>query len=354
MNSYVHKHSGMKLKARSLLASFLHSSGVISAYAGKYVPWRIVVYHRVTAPERAPIPIQPGMYVHPQTFELHLQYLRTQCNVVPISDLIKALESRESLPPRTVVITFDDGWRDNFSEAFPLLKKYGLPAAIFLATDYVGNKLFFWTDVAGLLLRSINGAPDRIQDFIAASDGVLDAATAKQWKELLARSPTSDPATAADEVMLFLDALPVEKEEELREKLILVLPDADQLPRTFLTWEEIQEMSRSGISFGSHTHRHPKAGCIDGMRLRAELENSYSALRGHNVDPVPVFCYPQGNFSDQSQQVIAEYGIKHVLTDFKDSRVMGSPARLGRVGMHEDISRTAALFAARLWLHPMF
>jgi len=97
------------------------------------------MYHRVTSPSKT---IQAGMYVNPDTFGNHLKLLQKHFNVVPLGKL-GILQIENSVHRTTkphCVLTFDDGWKDFYDYAFPLLKKYKVPATVFLPTEFIRSK----------------------------------------------------------------------------------------------------------------------------------------------------------------------------------------------------------------------
>lgn len=103
-------------------------------------PWLpILMYHRVSAE-----PDIPGLTVTPAQFERQLAFLKRRgYQGINLSQLADSLEGKISLPDRAVVITFDDGYQDNYTQAWPLLKKYGYSATIFLVSDFVGQDSSF-------------------------------------------------------------------------------------------------------------------------------------------------------------------------------------------------------------------
>ena len=95
----------------------------------------ILMYHRVDISDR-----EPGVYVRPENFERQMEFLKVhRYHVLPLQDLIRDLKSGRKPRSKSVVITFDDGNLDNFRNAFPVLKKMGFPATIFMITDNIGR-----------------------------------------------------------------------------------------------------------------------------------------------------------------------------------------------------------------------
>ena len=108
--------------------------------------WRIITYHRIINPEQSPYPLQPGMYVRPETFDMQMKFLLKNSDVLPLDELLENIIDGKALPRRSVAITFDDGWVDNYTNAFPVLLARKLPVTIFLPTAFVGTGECFWTD----------------------------------------------------------------------------------------------------------------------------------------------------------------------------------------------------------------
>jgi len=100
----------------------------------------VLMYHRVL-PKDSPArrTEQPGMYVSPETLDLHLGELKRHFELVHLDDWLRRAEARSTLPRLACAITFDDGWRDNYDFALPVLARHGAPATIFLVSSYIGT-----------------------------------------------------------------------------------------------------------------------------------------------------------------------------------------------------------------------
>jgi hypothetical protein len=105
----------------------------------------VLMYHRVLPPTHADRAIeQPGMYVSPATLDLHCALLKRYFDFVHLDDWLRAARAREELPRMACALTFDDGWRDNFEYALPVLEQQCVPATIFLVSSYTGTAREFW------------------------------------------------------------------------------------------------------------------------------------------------------------------------------------------------------------------
>jgi len=114
----------------------------------------VLTYHRVIEKwDRTLDYSQSGMVVTPDTLDRQLQFLKQYFDIVPLSYFLNPTPNTQHQQP-VCSITFDDGWRDNYEIAFPILRKYGVPATIFLATDFIGTDRAFWhTELMYLLMH---------------------------------------------------------------------------------------------------------------------------------------------------------------------------------------------------------
>ena len=98
----------------------------------------ILMYHRVHPDGASTEGLEPGMFVRASTFERHVRWLRQRFELVTLSEAVDAARGRDR--GRVAVLTFDDGWRDNLTHAWPVLQRHGARATIFLVTDWVRGR----------------------------------------------------------------------------------------------------------------------------------------------------------------------------------------------------------------------
>ena len=336
-----------KNSARRILANSLYYSGALKLF--DHSPgWRILMYHRITTPELCGHPLQPGMYVRPEHFAKQIAYLSEHTNVLPLEALCEKVANKEPLPPRSVAITFDDGWRDNFEFALPVLRKHNLPATVFLATSFIGSNDTLWSDAVPAALHALQSKQGSCK-VLSKSD--FRPKIVQMTEEVLQQAISLDIEP--------LDSLVHELKndsESDRHRYVTALRECAGLQsipvdseRSFLNWDEVAQMSASAISFGCHTHRHIPLSELNETQILAELQESLDCFANNQLDQSSVFCYPEGRYSELSQQALQQSGFSYALSVEQKTNHQTKPPLLGRLGIHDDISSTVPLFAARLW-----
>jgi len=211
----------------------------------------VLTYHRVSDSDGY---FDDVISAKPKAFAEQMKYVHKHCTVIDFNDL-KEMVDGKSLPKNAVIITFDDGYLDNYTNAYPVLKKYNLKATISLITGYLGGKGAWW---------------DRV--------GYLKKDASKLISELK-RLPDS------------------QKERRLDKLLKGKLPNK----RMFMNWAEIKKMSGL-ITYAAHTHNHPILTNVSFERAKEEIMESKRIIekKGHKTN---VFTYPNGTPEDMNLKI---------------------------------------------------
>jgi peptidoglycan/xylan/chitin deacetylase (PgdA/CDA1 family) len=316
----------------------------------------LLTYHRVLRADRlGEYFVEPGMYVTDRAFRRQMAFVRARYRVLSMREWVDSWSSGGLSPRgRYCVITFDDGWRDNYETAFPILRDLRLPATVFLATGFIGTRAWFWTEtVAFLLMRGDLGRLERA--------GATAAEPASPWHALrgLLR-PMADGAgdawreEAVSRAIQRLKAFPPERLAGFCEALRAVLDLRLPTERLTLTWDEVREMSAGGIAFGSHTATHAILPGLPVDAVRHELRASQQTLEARGVSGVPVFCYPNGALDETTKRLVQEAGYRAALTTRPglESLVPADRFAIPRVGLHQDVAKTESLLGLRLIAAP--
>jgi peptidoglycan/xylan/chitin deacetylase (PgdA/CDA1 family) len=252
------------------------------------------------------------------TFSSLLAYLSERFQVVPLPALFESGKPTRRKTKPLCLITFDDGWRDNYSTALPLLKKFALPAVVFVATASIGKPDGFW-----------------VEQLIAASkDPTLRDRMRLRWQALKGRE--HDPFDL-DTVIETLKRMPARERDPILSQL---LPSADSGKSShadgMLSWQEVAEMAQSGVEIGSHTVNHPLLPYEDDESLREELVVSKQIIENKIGRPVQAFAYPNGSWDERARKQTAEAGYQCAFTTGPGwFRSTGDLFAIPRVLLHE-------------------
>ncbi len=300
----------------------------------------LLMYHRVVAKEDLKrYYVQPGMYVLKHVFERQLSYLKKNFRILRLSELLDMWKARVwDNSERYCVITFDDGWLDNYNHAFPILSKYDIPATIFLPTSLMGTNHWFWPDKLGFVLKNTFSVESKLTEVLY-----------DKWPWMRNHKMGSID-NRIDCIIDHVKQLPDAEITGLLNDVSALLNPGLPDERMLLSWPEIEEMSRHDISFGSHSLSHAILTKLTIEKVRIEMQSSLETLRQKNINHVPVFCYPNGNYTKEIVELAKSAGYSAAVTT-RFGVENGSPQRmfeLKRIGIHNDITSTVPLFAFHL------
>lgn len=343
--------NGLKALAWKALGGLYCASGMDRIrHRGRIV---ILTYHRVVSDHMVREEhIQPGMYVRGQTFEAHIEYLRKRFEIISLDELLELWKTKQLKSHRSYcVITFDDGWKDNYQFAFPVLEKYQIPATIFLVTDFIGTARWFWPDHMMLLLEKARQCGTKAADRKAFSSVLEETieVTLPEADRTFKRIESGD-SIDPDAIIEVYKKIEVERMPEIVDRLSRALHLDLPTHPVLLNWDEVREMSEKGVTFGSHSSSHRIMTQIPLSEVKTELTDSRKMLLQQGINPVPVFCYPNGNFDRGIQEQVrdagylAAVGCEVGLERDKPSDLFA----LRRISLHEDTSASIPLLAFAL------
>lgn len=298
----------------------------------------VLMYHRVpTESEMKNSLSQSGMIVSDGTFRHQMEYLSKAYRTIPLAELSDRLVS-DNIDRSYCSITFDDGWRDNYTGAYPALKQLGIPATVFLSTGLIGTDRLFWPErLTRALLKSIG---DRSKDFKGSDD--IDPRIVEMVQRVLSES-------GRHAKLLLIDGLIEDMKEidsQTREDFIQALENNhDQetsrasFSRQALNWDEVREMREHGISFGGHTVNHVILTKVPPDTARSEIRESREDLRNNLDEEITLFAYPNGDWNDEVKSMVEQAGFRTAVTA-ENTRNDSStdPLLIGRLNVHEGTS----------------
>jgi len=271
----------------------------------------IAMYHGFTAADsHAGIENHEGKHVHVRAFAEHLAFLTRHYTIVPLHEVVRAWATGAPLPDRAAVVTIDDGYRSIYTVAYPVLRQFQAPAAVFLATEFVDSGRYLWTD--------------RVEHAVNhSSEGSIGVALGGQPLRL---DLTTRPARMAADRRLrsALKALPQDDRDRALEEIERAAgcsafqTTGGQPLYDPLRWSETAEMVESGlVSIGSHTHTHVIMSRCDPARAAEELRVSKRIIEGRLGTACDLFCYPngrRGDFNPATRSLLQAHGFSSALT----------------------------------------
>ena len=293
------------LARKELLASASgRSTGVISVL--ERLPARpgllVLNYHRIGLCEQCPFD-RDVFSATPAEFDRQLTWLKKRHHVARADEVEGWLDGGRPLRRPVVLLTFDDGYRDNYQNALPILRAHGLQGTFFLVTSYVGSRELPWWKSPYWVRHARRDKirlfhPTEVEISLAGADrsGAIRAVLGAY------KSPeTTDPVR-------FL--------RELEEECDVILPSGEEA-RSFLNWDEAREMFRDGMHIGSHTHTHRLLSKLSAEAQREEMQTSRLELERQLHTSITWLAYPVGKrtaFNDDSRRSAQATGYRVALS----------------------------------------
>ncbi len=251
----------------------------------------ILMYHNITTHWR-------------NRFEEQMRFLQDYMYPISLNELVDSLRGKGQFPPQAIAITFDDGYESVYNIAFPILRKYSIPATVFLVTGYIEtDKVFWWDEIRGM------GEFSPHEEFREKLGSVLKRQMPQvefsTWKNF--------------EVEKYLARLKDAEIRHILEQLRTELRSTIRPKRTarLLSWQQIREMHKDGIEFGSHTVNHYNLTTISEEEVEEELKASKEKIEEELDEPVTGFCYPIGlneHYNEKVKELVAKRGYRYACT----------------------------------------
>lgn len=262
----------------------------------------VLLYHRITELEIDPW----DLAVSPENFEEQLIVLKKMYNVISLDELIET-KRKKKLKNGTIAITFDDGYKDNYTTAYPILIKHQIPATFFISSAYIENQEEFWWDKLTRLIFIESKLPERLE--LKTID--------KHWD---IQQDNFDEKARLD---FFFDVWwsLLQVHPELREKGLSEIEvwsnhekelKADHLPMSKI---ELMEMGQHPlISIEAHTNTHAALGYLNKDNQREEIQRGKLWLEKILNKPITGFSYPNGSYNEDTISLMEENGFEYACT----------------------------------------
>ena len=253
----------------------------------------VLNYHRIDDPYCEDFStFKPNVSALPEMFDLQMEYLARHYNIVSAIQVAAWVTEGHPLPPRSALITFDDGYYDNYKNAYPILRKRNLPAVIFLASNFMESKTLFFWDLIAYCFH--NSQYDHLE---------IPAVGSFTWKDDVSRD------LVVKRVIEILKTLPENEKKRLAGSFpeIMKVPISnDVFSGIFLSWDQVREMNAHGIEMGAHTASHPILTRVHPHDMKVEIVKSKNRIEEEIGRSLHSFAYPNGQRTDFDLDVIRE------------------------------------------------
>jgi peptidoglycan/xylan/chitin deacetylase (PgdA/CDA1 family) len=238
----------------------------------------VLCYHRIGT---GGIPLFSEL--PPEVFEAQMRFLRLCYRIVSLDEMCAEME-RPTRNGHAVAVTFDDGYRDLYSHALPILRRHQIPATVFLPVDSIETGRVPWYDRIFLTLKVFS------ENHLELT---LDRPRTFQLCSQQAR------LQAAAEIIQYFRTLPdLDRKAHCERLEAQVKLPSEELKDRMLTWDQVRAMGRAGITFGSHTMTHPVVSRLTDEQLESELCESKQLLEERIATPTRHFAFPFGKPAD--------------------------------------------------------
>ena len=280
-----------------------------------------------------------------EEFRKQMRHVRKWYNVITMDELVDRLAKGGRFSSPSIVITIDDGYLNNYTEAYPVLKKLSIPAMIYLSTGFIGTEDSTWVDDLMDMIKVSKKKTIKVPELL--SDEPLDISTSGRKMQVF------------ETIFNRMLSLKHEKKLALMKKLrdILCVEESlrDVSDRRMLNWNEVIEMKQNNIDFGAHTISHPTLSKMELEQARREIYKSKEEIENRLGCNVSHFAIPNGkkeDFSEELKGYCKEIGLKTVAsTEPGVVSAQSDPHFLRRINFPAPIHVFAFKLARNMFFH---
>ena len=285
----------------------------------------------------------------PETFESHIKWMMQHGQIISADKLYQVSQHTRFM------VTFDDGWKDNFRYAYPVLKEYTAPATIFLSTGNINERKLFWSEEIGILIQRSPSTKIEIADILRYE--IKQILTSTNFTEKLSfdNKATNIPYLL-DRLIESLKRVTAEWRSKTLANIYkkLHVPHCADGSNYLLNWDEIRYLAYNGIMFGSHTHRHTLLDYVDKDVVDYELFTSKRILENKLEKQVNMFSYPNGYFSNPCvKDSLRNHGYEYAFTLERKPLGHSDHLAIPRCMVYENIARSMSRYYLRLSIRAM-
>ena len=315
---------------RKVLGATLQASGLalVAKRLDLHKPniLRVLIYHRVA--DGTNVSGDPNLIsARPGEFSDQMEYIARHYLPIGAEQLLQTLQERIPLPPQAVLVTFDDGYRDFLTHAWPILRAHGVPAVLFVPTAFPDSGRHFWWDVVHDTIVHTTR-----RDVVLPGIGTFPLRTSRQRsaaiqylrEHLMRVSPRQIDETVG----------------QLHDKL----GPPPSRPGPVLSWKELRWLTREGLTVASHTRSHAALPTLTLEEMVEEIRGARSDLERELGIAPPLFSYPFGHSDPRALSVLQAQGIVASFTAFTWDPVVNIPHRSNHLLLRREAVNGAGSF----------
>ncbi len=233
-------------------------------------------------------------HVEEDYFHNFLKESKTLGKALSIDEAVYHIQNKEPLPPYAFVVTFDDGFENNYSVAAPVLSDLGIQAVFYITSNWVDTNAMAWVDKAELALRSCADASISL-DFLDREYVVTNTAEKIEFMTVLRRKVKSTPEIEYESLVA----------EIYKQCGLHMLHSSDEPLYKKLSWKQVSEIASDSLfTIGGHTHTHPIMSYIDTASCDEEIRKCLDLIQYHTGTRSVHFAYPDGQLQHYNKTVI--------------------------------------------------
>ena len=328
-------------RVRNVLAKALHSCGALQPERTCAEKLTIITFHRVLPEKlRGEYPF-PGLTVPVGLFSEMIEFFAEHYRCMNVSEAWRELEKQSNGKP-LLAITFDDGRKDNFQYAVPVLKEFSVPATFYVPAKFVGKSELMWHDEVAYSIKFIL---DSSLDGLGTFQDMIDESI--QEKE---------PSEVIRIIVNVLKHLPIAERNRLL-KAMMAKCGSINIPswECAMDWNDLKTLQHSGHEIGAHSMTHEILRESQGVDLQYEIGESKKVLESELGTTVRTFSYPSGIYDDRTLQIVRDEKFETaVATSWGHNDLSQNPHHLNRIEVQAELNQThcgrlnTSVFAWRL------
>ena len=266
-------------------------------------PLTILLYHGVSSESNIGIENYSGKHINTKIFENQISYISKNCNVLTMDEVVDIHNQGSEYPENAVAVTFDDGFRNNSTEAQPILEKYKVPAIFYVTSGIIGTNIMFWVDsledcINNSTVASITLELDSKRTFFFENN-------VQKLKALIEIKSYCKKTTIEEKNRIIKD---------LTEQTMWLPKVSSSKNYEKLRWDELKNLAASNLfTVGGHSFYHDVLTSFnDDKKLEIDIKKSIELLESNLSTSITHYAYPEGQKEHYNLKVIdtmRKYGI---------------------------------------------